>query len=189
MHTSPEIHEIASALSKAQNEMTGAKKDSNNPFFKSKYADLAEVIRAISAPFANNGLSFVQSVKFKNGMVAVKTRIMHNSGQWIESDACELPPVKQDAQGYGSAITYAKRYSLQALAGIPSVDDDGNEAVKQVAPQETVKKSPAITKKLKAVKTMDELVELWKGMTSDQRKAHEDDKNKLKEMLSEAAKS
>ena len=62
-------------------------------------------------------------------MIVVTTRIMHSSGEWIEGD-CILPPTKADAQGYGSAITYAKRYGLQAMAGVPSVDDDGNDAVK-----------------------------------------------------------
>jgi len=129
MNTSESIKEIAAAISKAQASMTGAKKDSNNPFFKSSYADLSAVMEAISQPFADNGLSFVQSPGFDEGLVSVTTRIMHLSGEWIEGTTV-LPPTKNDAQGYGSAITYAKRYGLQAMAGVPSVDDDGNAAVK-----------------------------------------------------------
>ena len=128
MNTSEQINDIATALSKAQSQMSGAKKDSSNPFFKSNYADLSAVMEAISKPFADNGLSFVQSPGYDEQMISVTTRIMHISGQWIEGVTI-LPPTKNDAQGYGSAITYAKRYGLQAMAGVPSVDDDGNAAV------------------------------------------------------------
>ena len=129
MKTSESIAALADALSKAQAEMTGAKKSAKNPFFKSSYSDLASVMEAISSPFSEHGLSFVQSPGFVDGMVSVTTRIMHSSGEWIEG-VCILPPTKADAQGYGSAITYAKRYGLQAMAGVPSIDDDGNDAVK-----------------------------------------------------------
>lgn len=144
MNTSESINELATALCKAQGEMTGAKKGSDNPFFKSKYSDLSQVVEAVTAPFSNNGLSFVQGAEFEDGRISVTTRIMHSSGQWIEATT-SLPPTKQDAQGYGSAISYAKRYGLQALAGVPSVDDDGNEAVthstgKAVKPKSVTKK-------------------------------------------------
>ncbi len=128
MNTSENINEIAKALSSAQGEMAGATKGSKNPFFRSKYSDFASVVEAINKPFKNNGLCFVQAAEFKNGKISVTTRIMHASGQWVES-VTELPPVKNDPQAYGSAITYAKRYGLQALAGVPSVDDDGQAAV------------------------------------------------------------
>jgi len=127
MKTSQEINGIAKALSSAQASMTGAKKDATNPFFKSNYSDLTAVMSAISKPFADNDLSFVQAAEEDNGMIAVSTRIMHSSGQWIESTT-KLPAVKHDPQAYGSAITYAKRYGLQALAGVPSVDDDAQYA-------------------------------------------------------------
>jgi len=132
MKTSNEINEIAKALCLAQSAMTGAKKDSKNPFFKSNYSDLASVMEAISLPFAANGLCFVQAAEASEQRVSVTTRIIHTSGQWLEATT-ELPPTKADAQGWGSAITYAKRYGLQALCGVPSVDDDGQEAVKRVA--------------------------------------------------------
>ena len=129
MKTSESIAELAKALSAAQAEMTGAKKSANNPFFKSQYADLASVMQAIAKPFASHGLSFVQSVGHEHGGISVTTLLMHESGQWIESDPLVLPPTKPDAQGFGSSITYGKRYGLQAMAGVPSVDDDGNAAV------------------------------------------------------------
>jgi len=128
MKTSENINELATALSKAQSEMTGAVKSTKN-FFKSTYSDLASVCAAISKPFADNGLSFIQSPEFSEQHIQVVTRIMHNSGQWIEG-VVTLPPTKNDAQGYGSAITYGRRYGLQAMAGVPSVDDDGQDAVK-----------------------------------------------------------
>ncbi len=139
MNTSETIGKIAEALSKAQGQMTGAKKANNNPFFKSKYSDLSDVMEAISEPFSSNGLSFVQSPGFDGDRVTVTTRIMHTSGEWLEGTTF-LPPTKNDAQGYGSAITYAKRYGLQAMAGVPSIDDDGNEAVKKAAPKKRVNK-------------------------------------------------
>lgn len=132
IRTSESINELAAALSAAQGEMAGAKKDAANPFFKSKYADLSSVIEAINVPFKLNSLSFIQGTgRDPDGRVLVTTRIMHSSGQWVECDTI-LTAVKDDPQGIGSAISYAKRYGLQALAGVPSVDDDGNAAVAHV---------------------------------------------------------
>ena len=127
MKTSGDIKEIATAMHIAQGNMTGAKKDSTNPFFKSSYSDLTSVMQAVSKPFFDNGLSFVQGAEYQDGMVAIVTRIMHISGQWIESTTL-LPAVKNDPQAYGSTISYGRRYSLQSLAGVPSVDDDGQYA-------------------------------------------------------------
>ena len=95
MKTSEKIDEFASALNQAQGIMTGAKKDAINPFFKKKYADLASVINAISKPFADNGLSFIQAAEFNEGRVMVTTRILHESGQWIESGEGE-PAIDPD---------------------------------------------------------------------------------------------
>jgi hypothetical protein len=128
MKTSDSTVELSKAFARAQSSMGGAKKDASNPFFKSKYADLAAVMEAIAIPFRDNGLSFMQSPGMRDDKIVVTTRIMHESGEWIEGDTI-LPPTKGDAQGYGSAITYGRRYGLQAMAGVPSVDDDGNAAV------------------------------------------------------------
>jgi len=127
MHKSDSIKELAGALSKAQNEMSGAAKDSKNPFFKSSYADLGSVVRAIKESFAANDLSYSQFPLMEDGKVGVETILMHSSGEWISS-VLLLPVTKQDPQAAGSAITYARRYALQAIAGIPSEDDDGNHA-------------------------------------------------------------
>ena len=122
MKKSPVIDELAIALCKAQSEMGGAVKDAKNPFFKSSYADLTSVIKAIKEPFANNGLSYVQfPITSEGGRgIGVKTILMHTSGQFL-SEEFYLPTVKQDPQSGGSCITYARRYALQAMAGILSL--------------------------------------------------------------------
>lgn len=127
MKSSQEINELAAALAKAQGEMGAAIKGAANPFFSSKYADVGSVIKALKEPFANNGLSFVQFPLRKENTAGVTTRLMHASGQWLE-DKYTLPIGKFDSQGVGSCITYARRYALQAIAGIPAADDDGNAA-------------------------------------------------------------
>lgn len=129
MLKSDSIKELATALSKAQNQMSGAVKDSKNPFFKSSYADLSSVVAAIKESFAANGLSYSQFPIMEDSKVGVETILMHESGEWM-SDKLVLPMTKQDPQAAGSAITYARRYALQAIAGIPSEDDDGNQAVR-----------------------------------------------------------
>lgn len=128
MLKSESIKDLAAALCKAQAAMTFAKKDAANPFFKSKYADLSAVVDAIKKPLSDNGLSYAQATDIdEHGGVIVETALMHSSGQWIESKL-RMMPVKADPQGIGSCITYARRYGLQALVGIPADDDDGNAA-------------------------------------------------------------
>ena len=130
MKQSESITDLATALCLAQAEMGGAIKDSNNPFFKSSYADLTSVIKVIKEPFAKYGLSFVQLPVTSAGGngVGVATMLMHKSGQWLQSEYL-LPMDKVTPQGAGAAITYARRYALQSLVGIPSVDDDGELAM------------------------------------------------------------
>ena len=129
MNRSESIKELATALNKAQSEMSGAKKKEINPFFGKKYADMNSVVDAVRIPFCDNGLSYSQFPLFNDKCVGVETILMHESGEWISS-ILMLPMVKQDPQAAGSAITYARRYSLQSIAGIPSEDDDGNQATK-----------------------------------------------------------
>ena len=129
MEKSDSIKSLAIAMCKAQKEMGGAHKGANNPFFKSKYADLGSVIEVVKEPFANNGLSYVQFPINDGDKIGVETILMHESGEWL-SGSFTVKASKQDAQGAGSVITYCKRYGLQAVAGIPSEDDDGNAASK-----------------------------------------------------------
>ena len=130
MNRSEDIKELAIALNKAQYEISGAKKTSDNPFFKKSYSDLFEVIKASKEALFNNGLSFCQFPMTVDNQVGVETILMHNSGQFM-SNVLLLPALKVDPQSYGSAITYAKRYALQSILGIPSEDDDGNLASSQ----------------------------------------------------------
>ena len=129
MNKSESIAGLAAALAKAQGAMKGALKDSANPFFKSRYADLASVVEAIRAAFSANGLSYIQTVEPSDkDEVRVETTLLHSSGEWISCGILSLPVSKIDAQGYGSALTYARRYSLSAAVGVAPEDDDGNAA-------------------------------------------------------------
>ena len=128
MKSSESIEKLALALCSAQGEMGGAVKGSANPFFKSSYADLTSVIKAIKEPCFKNGLSYVQLPHRDGNSIGVTTRLIHTSGQWIEHEFT-LPMVKGDPQAAGSAITYARRYALQALFGIPAVDDDAESSM------------------------------------------------------------
>ena len=128
MNKSETISKLAMALAKAQAKIKGAVKDSENPFFKSKYADLESVWGAIREPFTSNGLSVTQLTNSETtDGVVIETVLMHESGEWISSHLL-MKPVKNDPQGVGSAITYGRRYGLQAIAGVCPEDDDGNKA-------------------------------------------------------------
>ena len=127
MTTSEQVDKIFPALIKAQSEMGNAKKTSANPFFKSKYADLAEIIEVSKVVLTSNGLGVIQSPGGNGTHVSVTARIIHTSGQWIE-DTLTITPTKNDPQQAGSAITYARRYQLAALFNIAQEDDDGNTA-------------------------------------------------------------
>lgn len=120
------------ALAKAQAEMPNAKFNKKNPHFGNRYADLASIREACRLPLSKNGLSILQIIEVdeKNGMV-LKTRLAHVSGSFIESEFL-LKSEKNTIQGFGSALTYAKRYSLASLLGIVAdEDDDGEIAVKE----------------------------------------------------------
>lgn len=155
---SDQLNELAKALCIAQGQIKHAVKDSANPFFKSRYADLTSVWDAIREAFQKNGLSVSQiPTTDDDGKPALETVLMHTSGQWL-SGVVPINPIKQDPQGLGSAITYMRRYALQAIAGVCADDDDGEAAhgrgnnKKQNSAGEPVKKKPAWSdaQKLKA---------------------------------------
>lgn len=130
MNKSESIAALSAALAKAQAEIENASKTANNPHFKSKYADLAEVLNTVRPVMSRHGIAIVQMPSFESGLASVETLMTHSSGEWI-SNICSAPVSKQDAQGVGSAITYLRRYSLAAFAGIAQEDDDANAAVGQ----------------------------------------------------------
>lgn len=127
MQTSEQIDQLATALAKAQGSMHGALKDSANPFFKSKYADLESVWTACRKALSENGLSVVQSTSGVENGVAVTTTLLHASGQWMR-DTLPLHPKDVSPQGIGSAITYGRRYALAAMVGVYQTDDDAEAA-------------------------------------------------------------
>lgn len=135
------MKELGTALAKAQAEIKAALKDSKNPHFKSSYADLTSVWDACRAALTKNGLSVIQKTDFSEGEVWLETMLLHSSGENI-TGRYPLRPQQQTPQGYGSALTYARRYSLAAMVGVVAdEDDDGNaasaprsETIRQVEP-------------------------------------------------------
>jgi len=127
MPQSNTIGALAAALAKAQATFKPAIKDASNPFFKSKYVDLAGAIDATRDALSANGLAIVQATDIGPSGITVNTQLCHASGEWI-SAVYPVNPVKNDPQGIGSALTYARRYSLMALVGIAAEDDDGEAA-------------------------------------------------------------
>ena len=150
MNTSESIKNLAESLCKAQAEMGGAVKDSKNPFFKSDYADLTSVIKAIKEPFANHGLSYTQFPTNEEGRIGVVTMLMHESGEYLEH-SYTLPTTKADPQSAGSAITYARRYALQSIAGIPTADDDAESAMIRNNQSKTAVVSEDMSAEIKAL--------------------------------------
>lgn len=130
MIKSESIKNIAVAMAQFRKQVKQPLKDADNPYFKSKYVPLENVVEAIDSVGGEHGLSFIQEVKTSDdGMVGVTTIIFHTSGEWLEFEPLYLKPDSTKPQAYGSAITYARRYSLSSAFGITSdQDDDGNEA-------------------------------------------------------------
>lgn len=129
MNSSQEINEIYSSIINFQSEMQQPKKNATNPHFKNKYSSLDEIVSTIKPTLTKYALAFLQDVKSDGTNIQITTRIIHTSGQWIESDVLTMHADKQTAQGQGSAITYGRRYQLSAMLGITSdEDDDGNIA-------------------------------------------------------------
>lgn len=142
MKKSESIANLAQALCLFQGEVTNPKNSANNPFFKSKYAPLSEVINTTKPLLAKHGLSVLQSPSGDGEHIIVTTLLMHSSGEWIEGEPLVLKADKVTAQGAGSAITYGRRYGLSAILGISSEDDDdGNHATGNKDKTESASKS------------------------------------------------
>lgn len=144
LNQSEQINELASALAKAQAEIQPALKESVNPFFKSRYAGLSSVWSACKEALTKNGLAVIQTMDAASGHLMLLTTLVHSSGQWIRSSV-PVNPTKNDPQALGSAITYMRRYSLAAIAGVTTDDDDGNCA-SQYAENSTNGCTTSITK-------------------------------------------
>ncbi len=169
---------IAIAFIKAQSEMSAPKKDNSNPFFKSKYADLNSVLEAVMKPLHNNNIAVLQPTVCIDGKNYVKTILLHESGEMLESFTEILYAKVNDAQGQGSGITYARRYGLQSLCGVGAEDDDGNKASAPVKIDTT-----RLEAKLKTATSLDELGKVYLSFSAAEKQATETLKNELKEKL------
>ena len=128
MEQSESIKQLAAAMVKAQGEIEGAAKDKVNPHFKSRYADLSSIWEACKPALNGNGIAVLQSLAPSDGgTLALETVLLHSSGEWLRGKAV-VPLGKNDPQGFGSALTYARRYSLAAMVGVCPEDDDGEGA-------------------------------------------------------------
>ena len=168
MNSSETIKNLADALAKAQGELKNPRFDSVNPHFKSKFASLAAVRDAVIPAFSKHGISVSQWPIGSDGHAGCKTILAHASGEWIH-ESFIIPVDKPNAHGYASAVTYAKRISLQSIAGVVGdEDDDGNAAV---TVEEKAKPAPdkVGADLLRGAKTLDELADLWRSLKPDQR--------------------
>lgn len=169
-YSSEKVDLIISAIFAMQGEVLESYKNSVNPHFKSRYSDLVAVMEALREPMQKNGLCVVQTTFMENDRFFLKTKIFHISGQWISSDY-PLKPLKDDPQSMGSAITYARRYSLAAMTGLVQVDDDGNEASK--TKKERFKEDPKENKTPRMITRMitkEEYEEIKKCLGGDEKK-------------------
>jgi hypothetical protein len=175
VNSSPTIAELAKALNKAQAELKNPTFDSTNPHFKSKFASLVAVREAVLPILQKHGLALTQFPKGADGAAGVVNRLMHVSGEWLEEE-CLLPLDKNNAQGAGSAVTYARRYSLQAIAGVVADEDDDANAASAPSPKKTqadqIEAAMGVQGLLAkaAHKGTQAFREAWKGLTAEQRK-------------------
>ncbi|RKY04566.1 MAG: hypothetical protein DRP56_09895 [Planctomycetota bacterium] len=135
MKTSESIVNIAKAFAAAQGELKAVPKIAINPYFSSKYADLSTVIDIVQPVLLRHGLIWLQPPHKAEGGVVIETVLIHaESGEWFSGE-CFIPAKKQDAQAYGSALTYARRYCLSAMFGLKTTDDDGQGAQEEPEPE------------------------------------------------------
>ena len=168
MEHSESIKNLAKALAKFQGEVRDPAKNEKNPFFKSKYVPLDALIEAVRPTLSANGLSIIQMPSGDGKTISLKTIILHESGEWIESDLFSLVIAKADAQGAGSGVTYARRYQLGAVLNIGWTDDDdgnsisGHEVKTTPAPKPTPAPTPKPTAQNRANKEHEERNRLLK---------------------------
>jgi hypothetical protein len=161
---------IFTALVAAQRKFGPALKDKTNPAYKSKYADLGACIDAVMDALNEEGIALIQKQHPHEGGVCIETLFVHESGELFSAGLLTVPATKHDAQGYGSALTYARRYSLMAACGIAPEDDDGQAAAKAKA-ENDAKHAAALrsawldqqAQKLEACTSEDELGAVWKA--------------------------
>jgi len=156
------LKSIHSAFVAAQKEFGPALKSSTNPHFKSKYADLSACVEAVIDALNNHGIALMQKLHESDKGVAIETIFVHESGESMANGILHVPASKQDPQGYGSALTYARRYSLMSACGIAPEDDDGNLASRKPEPKSNVNESE-MADWLEAIAQSQDLGELQKN--------------------------
>lgn len=142
MKTSDTIKDLAKALVAANKGVKNPIKNAVNPHFKNRYSTLDAVIEAYKESYLNAGISVLENPKTEDGKIGVEVTFLHESGQFITHDPFMLPATKQDAQGYGSASTYARRYTLSAVLNIAAEEDDDGNAASQPGKPNTQSKPP-----------------------------------------------
>jgi hypothetical protein len=158
---------IAQAFVKAKREFAPALKTSVNPHFRSKYADLAACLEAVNDALLNNGIAVYQETSMCESGVIVETVFLHESGESFKGGMLHVPASKQDPQGYGSALSYARRYSIMAACGIASEDDDGNAASRPKQDVEVALKGIKEAKDIETLKSQfNAAYKMFKGDTA-----------------------
>jgi hypothetical protein len=183
-HATPELF---AALAAAQAEVENANKNSANPHFRSRYADLAEVLNTVRPVFAQHGIAIVQAPSFDGALVTVTTALVHAGGGRITSEM-SCVPAKSDSQGVGACATYLRRYSLAAMAGIAQEDLDGNDSAHAgkpvpIAAAKNVDRWLDARQALRDASTVSELGNVWRDLSADARKALADEKDAAKARL------
>ena len=171
---------IFTAMVNAQKAYGPALKTSTNPGYKSKYADLSACVEAVIDALNGNGIALAQTCSESVDGVTVETKFLHESGEEWSGGKLFIPATKKDAQGFGSALTYARRYSLMAACGIAPEDDDGNAAC---APKPTTSPTMTIGERIAKCLTLDELGALWKSLAPADQQSNIKAKNDRKASL------
>lgn len=128
-YASPTLDKLVAALAAAQGKMGVALKESQNPHLKNKYADLESVVEAVRGPLSETGLAFTHTTLPGQGVVTIRCYLFHASGQWLSSDWTTDTSKSSGPQAWGSLLTYGRRYTLMAIAGIAPGEDDGEAAM------------------------------------------------------------
>lgn len=170
MNRSDEIQELAKALAKANKEVTNPQKNATNPHFKSRYSTLDKVIEAYKEVYLNHGITVLENPVTEDGNVGVEVTLLHESGQYITHDPFLLPPGKNTAQGYGSSITYCRRYALSSVMNISSEDDDDGNVASSYEPQNDPLNNEMMAKVADATRHFNSKDELFKAIGTDSKK-------------------
>ena len=185
MNKSESIANLALALAKAQSELGNPKKTSVNPFFHSKYSDLAEVINCSKSTLAEHGLSVIQLLSF-NELANVETILLHSTGEWV-SKILAMPVVpKIDAPTIGATFTYARRYALAGILGLAQEDDDAASVITKPTPPTKQKPTIDYIEQLRSAVDLTALSAAWKKIPTNLRPELETLKNDLKQALTDA---